>query len=413
MPEQTAETRISRHARAAVAGVFFTNGALFANAVPRFPEIKASLGLTNTALGAALAAFPLGALIAGLFASALINRFRSARVAAMGMVALAAALLLIATAADWAMFAAAMFVAGALDSVVDVAQNTHGLRVQRRYGRSIVNSFHGLWSVGAVCGGLMGSAAAGLSVPLPIHLLISSALFSAVAMTCYRFMLPGGEDAERVTEGQDTAGADSHSSAPATPRRFHWAALRLLLALGVLAGCGAMVEDAGASWGALYLTGSLGAGAATAGLAFVALQTAMTAGRLLGDRAVDRFGQRLVVRTGGALTAVGVGAALALPSVPTTLVGFALAGLGVATLIPAAMHTADELPGLPVGVGLTVVSWLLRIGFLASPPLIGLIADATSLRVGLVTVVLAGLTILVLGRVMIDHTPTPPETTRT
>ena len=80
--------------------------------------------------------------------------------------------------------------------------------------------------------------------------------------------------------------------------------------------------------------------------------------------------------------------------------GFALAGLGVATLVPAVMHTADELHGLPHGVGLTVVSWLLRVGFLLSPALIGVLADATSLRVALLTVVLAGLGALLLGGVL-------------
>ena len=123
----------------------------------------------------------------------------------------------------------------------------------------------------------------------------------------------------------------------------------MLAALGVLAACGALVEDAGASWGAIYLSGDLHASAATAGLAVVALQVAMTIGRLTGDRLVDRFGQRTVVRAGGALAALGMGAALAVPTLGTTLAGFALAGLGVATLIPAAMHTADELPGLPTG----------------------------------------------------------------
>ena len=126
----------------------------------------------------------------------------------------------------------------------------------------------------------------------------------------------------------------------------------------------------------------------------------MTIGRLTGDRVVDRFGQRRVARAGGALTAAGMGFALAVPSIPTTLIGFALAGLGVATLVPAVYHAADELPGLPRGLGLAAVNWLLRIGFLLSPPLIGVIADATSLRVALLTVVLAGLGTLVVGRVL-------------
>ena len=81
----------------------------------------------------------------------------------------------------------------------------------------------------------------------------------------------------------------------------------------MLAACGAVVEDAGASWGAIYLKDDLGTAAAVAGLAFVALQTAMTIGRLTGDRVVDRFGQRTVVRTGGVVTAVGMGFALAVP----------------------------------------------------------------------------------------------------
>jgi MFS family permease len=150
----------------------------------------------------------------------------------------------------------------------------------------------------------------------------------------------------------------------------------------------------------VYLRDELPAGAATAGLGFVAMSAAMTIGRLTGDRAVDRFGQRRVVRAGGALTAGGMGLALALPSIPTTVLGFALAGLGVATLVPAVYHAADELPGLRRGLGLAVVNWLLRIGFLVSPLLIGVLADAFSLRVALLTVVLAGLGALVLGRVL-------------
>jgi MFS family permease len=400
-------TRQVRLARTAVAALFLTNGALFANVVPRYPQLKEHLEVSNAVLGSALAGFPLGALLAGLFAAAAISRFRSSRVAALGIVLLAGSTVLVAAVPSWYALAAVLFLAGALDAVVDVAQNAHGLRVQRLYGRSIVNSFHGVWSIGAVLGGLMGSAAAGLRVPLAVHLGISAALFSIVALVAYRFLLPGPEDAERTAEAQDAAAGDGHAGAPAAARAgrraFTGRAVRMLAALGVLAACGSLVEDAGASWGAIYLSGTLAASAATAGLAFVALQTAMTVGRLFGDRAVDRFGQRAVVRGGGALAALGMGLALAVPSIGTTLAGFALAGLGVATLVPAAMHTADELPGLPSGVGLTIVSWLLRIGFLLSPPLVGLVADHAGLRVGLLSVVLAGVVALILGRVLLGR----------
>ncbi len=405
-PSLTTPTRQARQARAAVAALFLTNGAVFFNVVPRYPQIKADLGVSNAVLGTALAGTSIGALLAGLLAGAAIRRFRSARVAAFGIVVTTIATLVIPLAPNWIALGGALFVVGALDAVVDVAQNAHGLRVQRLYGRSILNSLHGLWSVGAVVGGLMGSAAAGLHIPLAVHLSISAALFSVVAVVAYRFLLPGPEDAERSAEAQDLAAADGHPAAPPAHggrRSFAGSAVWMLAVLGVLAACGALVEDAGASWGALFLS-DLHANAATAGLAVVAFQAAMTAGRLTGDRVVNRFGQRTVARAGGVLAAVGMGAALAVPSVATALAGFALAGLGFATLVPAAMHAADELPGLPAGTGLTVVSWLLRGGFLLSPPLVGFVADLISLRVGLLSVVLAGVVTVVLARVLVNRT---------
>ena len=423
VPAAAAVARPVRHARAGVAGLFFLNGVLYANLVPRLPEIKDALDLTNAALGAGLAAMPAGALLAGLFAPLLIQRLGSGRVAAFGLVGIAVGVLAVPFTGAWLGFAAVMLVVGGIDAVVDVAQNAHGFRVQRLYRRSIVNAFHGLWSVGAVVGGLMGAAAAGLEIDLRVHLAVSAVLVSIAALACSRVLLPGREDAERTVVDDAAVAAAGASSAPAitdppagpgaTPPAAAGgrggAALRrptlVLAALGVLAVCGAVVEDAGASWGALYLRTELGAGALAGGLAFVALQGAMTVGRLTGDRVVDRFGQRAVAVAGGALIAAGMGAALALPSVPATLVGFALAGLGVATLVPAAMHAADELPGVPHGVGLTVVSWLLRVGFLLSPPLVGLVADAAGLRVGLLGVVAAGLGVVLLGRVLVGRPP--------
>ena len=408
-PAPTGEPDLtSRRARVAVAVLFLTNGAVFANLLPRYPQIKAELGLTNAALGTAIAAFPLGALIAGLAAGSLIHRFRSSRIAVLGTVLTSVALLVAGVAGSWWALAVALFVGGSLDAVVDVAQNAHGLRVQRRYGRSILNSFHALWSTGAVLGGLMGSAAAGLDLPLSVHLGGSGVLFSLIAAGSYRYLLPGPETAERVDPAEPSASPDPPVTRTAGGRwsRVPSGTVIVLLALGVISCGGSVTEDAGASWGAIYLGGSLGAEAAVAGMAFVALQGMQFIGRLIGDRLVDRFGQRTVARYGGAITAIGMGTALAFPSTLLTIAGFGAAGFGVATLIPAAMHAADELPGLPPGAGLTVVTWLLRVGFLLSPPVVGVIADATSLRVGLLVVPIAGLTVIGLSR-FLGATTTP------
>ncbi len=170
-------SRTERRARAAVAVLFFTNGALFANLLPRYPQIKADLGIGNTAYGLAVAAFPAGAIAAGLAAGVLVRRLGSARVAVAGTLLTAAGTLAAGLAQSVAVFAAALFLAGAMDAVTDVAQNAHALRVQRRYGRSLINSFHAIWSVGAVTGGCMAAAAIALDLSRGQHLLVSGVLF--------------------------------------------------------------------------------------------------------------------------------------------------------------------------------------------------------------------------------------------
>ncbi|MFJ8193328.1 MFS transporter [Streptomyces sp. NPDC096094] len=384
-----------RRARVAVAVLFFTNGALFANLLPRYPQIKADLGIGNAAYGLAVAAFPAGAIAAGLAAGILVRRFGSARVAVGGTLLTGVGILAAGLADSVVLFAGALFLAGAADAFTDVAQNAHGLRVQRRYGRSIINSFHAIWSIGAVTGGSMAAGAMALDVPRGGHLLFSAVVFAVAACVALRFCLPGPEtepDGEPDAEGR----APRPTGNPAPGPRTSY----VLTALVLIATAGTLVEDAGSSWATLYLSDSLHASVALAASGYVALVGAQFVGRLIGDRLVDRFGQRAVARSGALVAAAGMGLALAVPTVPGTILGFAAAGFGVATLVPAAMHEADELPGLKPGSGLTIVSWLMRLGFLLSPPIVGLIADASSLRVGLLMVPFAGLLVLLLAGVL-------------
>jgi MFS family permease len=381
------EPAVARRARVAVAALFFTNGALFANLLPRYPEIKTDLGMSNGAFGSAVAAFSAGALVAGLAAAALIRRFSSARVAVAGTWGIAVFTVVAALTESPMVFAGALFVAGISDAMTDVGQNAHGLWVQRVYGRSIINSLHAVWAAGAITGGLMGAGAIVIGMSRGWHLTIAAVLCSALAAAAYPWLLRGRDIEERPAAAVDGSGITR-------------VVVLTLSALVLLAIAGAVVEDAGSSWATLYLRDSLDAPAAVAAFGYVSLVTTMFIGRLLGDRMVDRFGERAVARCGGALVAVGMGAALAFPSVPGTIAGFAAAGLGAATLVPAAMHAADQLPGLRPGSGLTIVTWLMRVGFVGSPLLVGAVADAASLRVGLLSVPVAGLVVVALAGVL-------------
>ncbi|MGO1434123.1 MAG: MFS transporter [Canibacter sp.] len=387
-----------RNARWAVSAFFLTNGALFSSMLPRYPEIKSSLDLSAAVFGIAVAAFPAGAIIAGLTAAGLMRRFGSAAVAMVGTFVTAIGVLSAGLAPSVWVFASALFVAGASDAIIDVAQNGHGLRVQRLYGRSILNSFHAVWAVGAVTGGAIAAGAIALDLPLGIHLSISGVLFSAIGIVAYKFCLPGKDNGTEIATGApiDPGAMPGERSGRAASGKT----IAILLVLVLIAVAGVTVEDAGNTWAALYLSGSLGASHALAATGFISLMVAQFIGRLLGDRLVDRLGQRTVALMGGAIAAVGMGLALAFPSIPGTLLGFAAAGYGVATLVPAAMHAADILPGLRHGTGLTVVSWLMRLGFLFSPPIIGFVADQVSLRAGLLSIPIMGVTVLICARVL-------------
>lgn len=374
-------------ARWAVAGLFVINAATYANVVPRLPALKADLALSNTALGMAVAATPVGALISGLASGALIARFGSRHVAVACGVGFGIVLPLFALAPSWAVLAASFFVLGLLDSLMDVSMNAHALRVQRGYDRSIVSAMHGVWSLGAVGGGVVGTLAAAAGIDLAWHLVTAGAVILGASLLTWRWLLPGPDDLEREQ--------------PAVPggldRADRAAARRRLTVLGLLVVMAGVIEDAPASWGAVLLRTELGASAAVAGLVFIAFQSAMTLSRLTGDRLVDRYGAVAVVRTGALLSAGGVGLGLAIAEPASVVVGFALAALGTGTLFPLVFHAAGNLPGVSTGHGVALVAWMSRLGFLVVPPVVGLVGDAVDLRTGLLIVPAAALVVAVLA----------------
>ena len=389
-------------ARRAVAVLFLLNAVAYANVVPRLPAIKSELGLSNTSLGAAVAAVPVGALLAGPVAGWLVARFGSGRLAVGCGVAFGLVLPCFALAPGWGALAAAFLVYGAFDSVMDVSMNAHALRVQRGWRRSIINSLHGLWSVGAVAGGIAGALAGAAGISLELHLAVAGAFIIVIALLSQRWLLPGPDPAtdstdETATTGDQPGAEQSGVEHDDAGERVRRRSRRRLALIGLIVVMAAVVEDAPASWGAILLQTELGTSVAAASLVYIAFQTMMTVGRLFGDRIVDRFGAVAVVRTGGVLTAASVTAGLAVGEPAAIVVGFALAGLGTAPLFPLAFHAAGDLPGVSTGNGVAAVAWMGRIGFLVAPPLIGLTGDAVNLRAGLVLVPLAGSVVALLA----------------
>lgn len=407
-------------ARAAVCLTFFCNGLAFSNLVPRYPEIVERLAITKAAFGQAIMAGSIGALIAGLAASSLITRWTSARVATLGMALAGLAYLGAGTAGNWLVLAACLAIGGGLDAIIDVAQNAHGLRVERRWGSSIITSFHAAWSLGAVCGALMGQRMAASGVPIAWHLGGVVLILTALSLAALRWMIPGPDADDRRAEAVEpsasptappTAPASTEPTGPLAPARSapparasRLATAAMIGVLGAMCAAAMFPEDVSANWSSLLLA-ELRAPAGMVGMGLVAMQTTMIVGRLIGDRIIDSLGPRRVIGSGGALVALGMGAGLATGTVWGILAGMVLVGAGCAVAVPVAYAAADDIPGLPPGAGLTIVSWLARVIMMIAPPIVGMLADAHGTWVALGYGLLGGLIMVASWPMLHDSRP--------
>ncbi|UVE96715.1 MFS transporter [Dietzia sp. B32] len=399
---------------AATALLFAANGAIFGAIVPRLPDLKDALDLGPAAFGLAMGCYPAGALVGGLLTPAFMRRRSDGTVAVAAMVVASTIAALVGFSPVVAVFAGLLLLFGLCDAITDVAMNAHGIRVQLRHGRSVINRFHAVWSLGAALGAAGGSVAAGAGTPAVGQMIAAGAVCALAALAAFPLRLGPAVAEDEVGRDLDAVPADrvpaDRAPAPAaapspTGRRVPGRrALLLLLALGLLACCATIVEDFAQTWSALYLRETTIAGAGLAGLGFIAVQGAQLVGRFTGDRLVEGVGAARVGRMGGVCVVVGIGSVFAASFLldgpvllAVLLVGFVLAGWGIATVIPGAMVGADSVPGLAPGAGLAVLNWVLRLGFLASPPLVGLIAEHAGLRWTVVPMLVGGVLIAALA----------------
>ena len=378
-------------ARVAVTIMFVLNAIGWASLIPRYPELKSALELADWSWGLVVGLGPIGGLVSGLFTARLMRRFNSSWVWLGASLVGLSMLNVVGNATHWAVLALGIFMMAAMDSVADIAMNAHGLRVQRGYGRSILNGLHGWWSVGAVAGGFLGSAAAQVRIPLWLHALVAFVVFACIAVWA-RTLALAGSDAEPQPDVVEVGAG--------IPKRW----ILRLVALGLVGAAAGLIEDSGASWAAVYLESNFTVAPFVVGMGFVALQTAQLIGRFTGDALTNRIGARGAATQGFIIAAIGMTLAVAFPTPVSTLIGFACAGWGIATAIPGAMHAADELPGMRHGNGLTFVTWLMRLGFFTGPPVIGMFAQWFELRWALLVIPVVAL----LG-LLLSPSLTPPR----
>src|SRR5580700_9837015 len=366
-----------RRARISVSLVFLIHGILVSNWLSRIPAVQAKLHLSVGTLGATLLATAAGALIAMPLTSKLVGRFGSARVTRVATLLLCFGVALPGLAWNTTALAAALFIYGAAAGGMDVAMNTEGVAVEAAYSRPIMVGFHALFSFGGMIGSRMGSLAAGYAIEPQWHLAAVGGVLAAASIPVCRHMLVNAS--EPLPDTSSTAEL-----------------LRPLIGLGLVAFCILLGEGAMADWSAVYLGQLSSPGVAPLGYAVFSLSMAL--GRLRGDWFHQHLGSVATVRWGGALAAVGLGIALLVGGVPATLDGFAFAGWGYAAIFPILCSVAGKKAAGKPQAGIAAVSATGYLGFLVGPPVIGFLAQASSLRLALLLVAaLSGLASVMAG----------------
>jgi MFS family permease len=380
--------RLSR-ARLSVTVFFFAHGAFFGTWAARIPAVKDDLGLSEGALGLSLLCSTLGSLLAMPLVGALVAREGSRRAMLQALVAYAVLLPCIALAPNvWALAGTLLLFGAALGSL-DVAMNSHGLEVERRYPQPIFASFHAGWSFGGLAGAAAGALAAWAGVEPLAQFTATAVVLGGGTLLVSRWLLPSGADRSEETV-----------TFRRPPRR--------LAGLALLAFCGLFAEGGISDWSAVYTADTLHAGGSLGAVAFGTFAVSMAVSRLFGDRLTTRWGPVALTRRGGALGAVALAAALLIREPGVAIVAFACVGAGVAAFAPLIFRSAGSLPGIAPSVGLASLTTVGYSAFLVGPPTIGLLAEAVGLTGALsIVVVMLVVTAALAPRVQPTGVPSP------
>ena len=360
----------AERALSAVALVFLINGTILASWVSRIPAISERHGLGKGEVGTMLMTIAVGAIVSFAIAGVGINRKGSALTTVVFGSLFALMLPMIGLAPSVWMLIPVFVLFGAGNGGMDVAMNAQGVEVEQTLRRSIINALHGFFSLGGVVGAAIGALAAGLGVSPSIHLPLIGVVGLGGLWRLREHLIPDTHHEETATD----------EPVFALPPRAMWA-------LGVIAFCSAIAEGSMADWSALYLDDHLGTGGGVAALGFTAFSFAMLIGRFAGDGLVDRYGSVLMVRIGATISSVGLALGLVINTPVAMIVSFALVGLGVSVLFPLVFKSAAAFPGVSRGKAVAGVATIGYTGFLVGPPVLGWIAEPTSLRVSLMIVV--------------------------
>ena len=358
--------------RAAIGSFFFLSGLTFASWASRIPDIKSKLGLSEAQLGMVLFALPVGQMIGLPLSTVLIRRFGSKAVQTWAGLFYPVMLLPLAFASSIFHLVLGLVFFGFFANLLNICMNTQAIGVEKLYGRSIMASFHGLWSLAGFAGAFAGTILVSFGLSPFEHFSIIATFCLVLVLLFSRFTL--SSDGEKQQKQPLFSKPD-----------------KSILLLGFIAFCCMVCEGAMADWSGVYFQKVVEAPAAYITLGYTAFMGTMATGRFLGDFLVTRFGRIRLLQISGILIASGLGLSILVPQLWVATAGFLLVGFGVSSVVPIVYGLAGRVKNRSASAALAAVSTISFLGFLLGPPVIGFIAHASSLQWSFAVVALLGL----------------------
>ncbi len=346
----------------AVRGIFFVQSMAFGAWLPRIPDYKVALAADTGDLGLALAGLPAGSMIGFAFAARFAEALGPRRACMMAGPLLALTFVPVGLADSLAWLFATLFVSGIAVALIEVGMSSKAGQMEQTSGRRMMSVCHGFWSIGSVVGALTGGILSQLGLS-PLGQFATLYPVLAVAAFIVAALAPPDPAATRV----DRSGGFALPAGPLV--------VLCILPVGIMATEGAVMD-----WSAVFVREVLAGGPIAAASAYAVFSTLMAASRLSADRLAERFGARNVIVAASASAAAGLALFALAPNLPLALAGAALMGAGVAPVFPLVVSAAAAAPGRSSEANVTAASFVAFVVFLATPPLVGGLAEVLGLR---------------------------------
>jgi fucose permease len=368
--------------RAALLLLFFIPGLALASWVTRTPAVRDLLGASTAEMGLVLFGLSAGSMTGVLGSGALIARFGTRRVIAVGVLSVLVSMPIVGAGAYLSQMVVvgvglAFFGLGMGGS--EVAINIEGADVERILDRAVLPTLHGFYSLGNVLGAAVGLLLAAVGFPVLWHLLAVTALAIPMAVLAMRW-LGGGVAADAPSESE-------------TPDRPVWRDTRLLL-IGVIILALALAEGSANDWLPLIMVDGHGLSAAMSSAVYLGFVTAMTVGRFTGGWFLARFSRAVVLAASAVVGALGLAVVVVADSGLVAGIAVVLWGLGAALGFPVALSAAGDSGPNPTA-RVALVASIGYVAFLAGPPALGFLGEHYGLR-GAMSLVLVFLAAAVL-----------------